>query len=131
MSFPELWEVRCLLVRLASSAGSPASLLAPRDRRRPSKPQLCRSPSVPREHRLSTQRAQRPAHIRHLSTSGKRPQRTPARKDERHRRWLREVSDTPWRCPPPAAQTQVPKEEIQLSSSETELLLLGHLRLRC
>src|SRR5215470_7205974 len=106
-------------MRLASPAGSPASLLAPGDRRRPSKPQLCRSPSVLREHRLSTQRAQRLVHIRHLSTSGKRPQRTPARKDERHPRWLREVWDTPWQCPPPGAKTQVPKEEIQLSSLET------------
>src|ERR1043166_5483412 len=117
MSFPEPSEVRCLLVLLASSAGSPASLLVPGDPRRPSKPQLCRSPSALREHRLSIQRAQLPAHIHHLSTTGKRPPRTLARKDERHPRWLREASGTPWRCPPPEAQTQVPREEILLSSS--------------
>ena len=118
MSFPEPSEVRCLLVRLSSPAGSPASLLASGDRRRPSKHQWCRSPSALREHRLSTQRVQRPAHIRHLSTSGKRPQRTLARKDERHPRWLRAALDTPWRCPPPAAPTQVPKEETQFSGHE-------------
>src|ERR1051326_4018749 len=125
MSFPRLSEVHSPLVQSAGPAGSRALLLTSGGQRKPSERRPRRSPRGHRARPLKPQRPPRPAHIRRLSISGKHPPPSHARKDEQHLRWWREASDRPWRCPRPGVQTQGPKEEIPLSSSETEWLLLA------